>query len=406
MKNVNEKILLALLPYWTPQIPPMGLSSLKGFLKPRGFDVKTVDCNVEEVARKMYNKYFDAIREFVSVDKRGNFYNIGHEVLQNHMMAHINQQDDKEHVDLVKILIEKTFFVQAGEPLVRRLNELLDTFYQWLEGFFLNLLEKEKPSVLGLSVYKGSLPASLFVLKLTRKHHPHIRTVMGGAVFAQTLMKGTHDFERFLEKTKSYLDKIIIGEGELLFLKLLRGQLPESRRVFTLEDLDDEVLDLAETTLPDFSDFTLRFYPNLASYSSRSCPFQCSFCTETMYWGTYRKKDPALVADQLAELYKLYNTQLFLMCDSLLNPVVTGLAEEFIRRDLSLYWDGYLKVDRHSCRDERTLLWRRGGFYRARLGLESGSQRILDAMEKKISIAQVKATLTSLAKAGIKTTTY
>ncbi|MFC2155234.1 radical SAM protein [Acidobacteriota bacterium] len=58
------------------------------------------------------------------------------------------------------------------------------------------------------------------------------------------------------------------------------------------------------------------------------------------------------------------------------------------------------------CSDENTLLWRKGGFYRARIGVESGSQRILDLMGKHINIAQVKTALTSLAAAGIKTTTY
>lgn len=402
----KEKILLALLPYWTPQIPPMGISSLKGFLSRQGFDIKTVDVNVEDMARKMYNQYFDALRDFVSEKKRGNFYNIGHEVLQNHMMAHINQKDEKAYYHLVKILIAKTFFVQADEQLLHKLNHFLETFFTWLHGFFLNLLETEKPSILGLSVYKGSLPSSLFVLKLTRNHFPHIQTVMGGAIFAQTLVKGTPGFNYFLEKTSAYLDKIIIGEGELLFLKLLRGELPQAKRVFTLEDLDGEVLDLAEAALPDFSDLKPSFYPNLAAYGSRSCPFQCNFCTETIYWGTYRQKSPTLIVDQLTELYQRHNTQLFMLCDSLLNPVVTRLAEEFIRRNLSLYWDGYLRVDHHSCLDDYTLLWRRGGFYRARLGIESGSQKILDAMGKKISIAAIKASITSLAMAGIKTTTY
>jgi hypothetical protein len=75
------KILLILLPYWTPQVPPLGISCLKSYLRPYGYDVKTADANVENEARTIYNEYFDIIRDCVAEEKRGNFYNIGHEVM-------------------------------------------------------------------------------------------------------------------------------------------------------------------------------------------------------------------------------------------------------------------------------------------------------------------------------------
>lgn len=406
-RNINnKKILLALLPFWTPQIPPLGISCLKSFLQSHHGQVKTVDVNVEETLRALYDKYFEILRECVSESKRGNFYNIGHEVLQNHMMAHLNYENEREYIELVKILIKQTFFIDPHEQVVLRLNDVLNDLYRWLRRYFLDLLDKEKPSVLGLSVYKGTLPASLFAFKLTREAYPHIQTVMGGAVFAQTLGPGTENFDYFLEKTKNYIDKIIIGEGELLFLKLLQGELPQSQRVFTLKDLEGEMLDLSSAAVPDFSDLNRRFYPNLAYYSSRSCPYQCTFCTETIYWGKYRKKNTSKIIDDLSTLYNENKFQLFLMCDSLLNPVITGMAAELAANDLSIYWDGYLRVDKHSCNADMAVLWRRGGFYRARLGVESGSQRILDQMDKRISIDQIKTSLANLAKSGIKTTTY
>lgn len=402
----ENKILLVLLPFWTPQIPPLGISCLKSFLQPCGYDIKTVDVNVTEELRTIYDEYFDVLRGYLSREKRGNFYNIGHDVLQNHMMAHLNYEDETEYIKLVQVLIFKTFLFNANEQQIFQLNRVLDKFYAWLDKYFLKLLDEEKPSVLGLSVYKGTLPASMFAFKLTREKYPHIRTVMGGAVFAQTLGLGTRNFEYFLEKTKHYIDKIIIGEGEILFLKLLRNELPESQRVYTSKDIDGDTLDLRSVEVPDFFDLNLSFYPNLAAYTSRSCPFQCSFCTETVYWGKYRKKDAKQIVEEFFKLYQEYNSQLFLMCDSLLNPIITPLANELKSTDISIYWDGYLKVDKHTCNIDTVLLWRRGGFYRARLGVESGSQRILDSMNKKIGVEQIKFAIINLANAGIKTTTY
>lgn len=402
----KEKILLALLPFWTPQVPPSGISCLKSFLQPRGFEVKTLDVNVEGKLREIYDKYFDTLRKFISETKRGNFYNIGHDVMQNHMMAYLNYTDEKEYIELVKILIFKTFFFQTEDQQVRRLNQIVGEFYSWLEKYFLDLLAKEKPSVLGLSVFKGTLPASMFVFKLARETFPHIKTVMGGAVFSQTLGFGTPNFTAFLEKTRDFIDKIIIGEGEVLFLKLLQGQFPESQRVYTQKDINDKVLDLSTVQVPDFSGLNLRFYPSLASYTSRSCPYQCSFCTETVYWGKYRKKNVKQVAEELSELYNRHRFQLFLMCDSLLNPVLTELAHELINREVSIYWDGYVRIDAATSNPDNAYLWRRGGLYRARLGVESGSQQVLEAMGKKISLQQIKNSISNLANAGIKTTTY
>jgi hypothetical protein len=402
----NKKILLALLPFWTPQIPPVGISCLKSYLQPQGFEVTTVDANVDERYRNIYNRYFELLREYVAEEKRGNFFNIGHDVLQNHLTAHLNWDDEDQYIELVKVLIDKTFYIHVDTPRVLRLNRVVEEFYTWLERYLLELLAKEEPGVLGLSVFKGSLPASLFAFRLARRQYPQIQTVMGGAVFAQTLEINTPNFQRFLEVTRDYIDKIIVGEGELLFHKLLKGELPAAQRVFTLADLAGEMVELSTVEVPDFSDLDLEFYPTLAAYTSRSCPFQCSFCTETVYWGRYRKKKPWQVVAELQRLYREYGSQLYLMCDSLLNPVITPLAREFLQAELSLYWDGYLRVDPQVCDPGKVWLWRRGGYYRARLGMESGSRKILDAMNKKIPLQQIKTAVRNLADAGIKTTTY
>jgi hypothetical protein len=402
----KKKILLGLLPYWTPQIPPMGVACLKSFLQSHGYRVKTIDLNVNGKCRKIYDDYFELFRENIAEERRGNFYNIGHDIMQNHMMAHLNYQDDKEYMELVKILIYQTFYFDADDQLVRDLSTVLDTFFTWLEEYFTELLVTEKPDVLGLSVYRGTVPASVFVFKLAKKINPDIMTAMGGAVFAQNLTEGTPNFELFLEKTRGYIDHIVIGEGENQFLKLLEGELPETQRVFTLKDIHMELLELKTAPLPDFSDLDITFYPNIASYTSRSCPFQCNFCAETVYWGKYRKKDTQQIFREVSTLYEKYKYQLFFMSDSLLNPVITDLADAFSESDLPVYWDGYLKVEKSECDEETVHLWRRGGYYRARLGIESGSQRMLELMHKKVGIEQVKSAITTLANAGIKTTTY
>ncbi len=399
------KILLVLFPFWTPLIPPLGLSSLKGFLQKHHFRVKTVDANVEDPFKEIYRRYFRILEEIVPENTRGNFYNVGKDVLQNHMMAYINFTDEQVYHELGKMLIHKTFFCEVDDQAIYRLNQVIADFYTILREYFLDLLKREKPTVLGLSVYEGTLPASLFAAELSKENYPQIKIVMGGGIFAEQLAKDSPNWEPFLKRA-ACIDKILIGEGENLFLKFLSDELPPSQKIYTLRDIDGKTLNLSSAPLPDFSDLDTRSYPYLASYASRSCPFQCKFCSETVQWGKYRRKDSRQIAAELLKLYEKYESQLFLMCDSLLNPVITELARELIKSGAAIYWDGYLRVDKDACDIENTLLWRRGGFYRARLGIESGSQTVLDLMNKKITPEQIKKAISNLAFAGIKTTSY
>jgi radical SAM superfamily enzyme YgiQ (UPF0313 family) len=404
----DRKILLVLLPFWSPFIPPMGIACLKSYLAPRGFNVKALDANVEAKSRQYYDRYFDTLQGYIPQEKQGNFFNLGFGIWQDHMMAHFNSSStaDPAYLELVKTLVYHTYYTRIETHQAKELSSIIKDHYTWLESYVTGLLDRERPAVLGLSVYNSTLPASLFTFKLVRERYPGIRTVMGGGVFADMLAEGSPDLDYFLEQTENYIDRIIVGEGEGLFLRLLRGELPKNRRVHRLQDSGNRVLDIASLDVPDFSDFDLQHYPHLASFASRSCPFQCSFCSEAFQWGRYRKKGAGQISAQLIRLYNTYDSRLFSMCDSLLNPVITSLAEEFENSDLPIYWDGFLRADPHTCDTDNTAMWRRGGFYRARMGLESGSQKMLDAMGKKISVAQMKDAVASLAYAGIKTTTY
>jgi radical SAM superfamily enzyme YgiQ (UPF0313 family) len=409
----KKKILLAVLPYWAPVLPPVGLARLKRFLRKHGHEVKVLDLIVKNEALEFYYGYFDILKKCIPEEKRGNFKNIGHDVLRNHMMAHLNNKDENEYIRLVKVLIRQSYYVQVEDHDVRRLNEVLTTYYQALREYFLFQLEFEEPDVVGATVYRDTLAPTMFVLKLTRENYPQIRTVIGGGLFADTHMIGTPNFERLREVTAGYIDKIIIGEGELLLLKYLQGELPRQQRVYTMADIGNRYMDLKGAEPPDLSDLNIRKYSHLPGTASFSCPYKCSFCNEMQFRGRYRKRDIKETVDEMVTLHKTVelnnvNTghQLFFMTDSLLNPVIDDLAGELIKRQVSLYYDGYYRVDQAAMKTENTFHWRKSGLYRVRLGVESGSQRILDLMSKGITVEQIKAAIISFAMAGIKTTAY
>ena len=402
----RQKILLLMLPYWTPLVPPQGICHLKTYLQHHGFIVKTKDANTEVGLRELYDRYFDILKKYIPLNKQGNFYNIGHDVLRNHMLAHIHYENENDYFELVRLIIYQTFFTDFNRPQLIEIKEVLDLFFSRLEKYILGLLAEEKPGTLGISTLRDTIAPTMFALRLTRERYPGIMTVMGGSIFSDHLCLDSPNFEYFLERTP-YIDKIIIGEGQNLLLKVLQGELPESGKVFTLKDINGETLGFSPINSPDMADFNVaENYPYLSASASASCPHQCSFCNVAAFYGKYREKKPRQTVEEMITLYKTYKNQLFFMNDSLLNGIAGPLAEEFLKTDVALYWDGYLRVDDAVCDIKNTLLWRRGGLYRVRLGVESGSQHVLDLIDKKISPDQTKDSLASLANAGIKTTAY
>lgn len=404
--NNENKILLSILPYWDPMIPPNGIAHLKSFLQKHGFQVKTVDVIIEEAFQNSYKNYFEQLKKIIPPTHWGNFYNLGHDVLQTQMMAHINYTDKEDYIDLVKLLVYHTYYYEIKREEILELIAIIDRLYSGLQDYYIRLLEEEKPSVAGFTAYRATLPATIFVSRLIKKKYPAIRTVIGGGIFVDTCAIGTENFKLFLEHTEDCIDKMIIGQGEILFLRYLRGELPEAKRYYTRSDIQGEILDFDKVDPPDFSDFDLDRYNYLPATASSSCPHGCSFCSSKHYYGEYREKDVKQTAREMLTMHKKYGHQLFFMTDSLLNKVIAGLSRELIDMEVSVYYDTYFRIDSASANIENTMLWRRGGTYRVRIGAESGSQKVLDLMGKNITPGQIKAALSALAYAGIKTTTY
>lgn len=402
----TKKISLLLLPFWTPSIPPLGISLMKALLQENGFNVRTHDANMDLEFREIYVDYFNVIKTVVPAYKQGNFFNIGMDVMRNQMLAHINYEDLGKYKSLIKKVIHLHYYCEISDLYTNKLIKILDNYYALLKQFIHDHIHIYQPHVVGLSVFSGNLASAIFCFREIKKINRKIETIMGGGTFSMELATDNPNFERLLKKEGNNIDKFFVGEADLLFLKYLQGELDASKKIYKLSDLNGKNLNVSEIPLPDFSDLDMDKYPQIGYWTSRSCPFQCSFCSETIYWGNYRKKGAEKMVSDLKELSHKNGSQVFMMGDSLLNPVIDPLAKEILKQKVSIYYDGYLRTDPPVCKLENTLIWRKGGLYRARLGVESGSSHILKTMNKKIGVDHIKNSLIALATAGIKTTTY
>ena len=403
----SKKVLLVFLPFWTPYIPPQGITTLKHYLQGRGHRVATADVSMDDDLRELYEKYLDTMKGYIPYHKRGNFVNIGHDVLLNHMMAQINYTDENKYRELVKIIIYQTYYWDVTDEQADTLSSILAELYTRLEKRLLQLMEDEKPDVFGSTAYCGTLAACVFAFRLIRKHYPHVKTTVGGGSFSDQLIPGTPNYDRFLEETKDYLDMIVIGEGRIIMDKWLRGELPEGQRVFSGKDIDGKTVDIStDVDIPDLDDMDLSKYLFMAATGSRSCPYECSFCNVKIFWGNHKIKNVKQTVGEMTRQFKQYGNRLFFLYDALLNTFIDDLSKEIIDSGEPLYFVGYLKAGKAACNIENTMRWRRGGFYRARLGVESASQKMLNIINKKITPQEIRDSIVSLACAGIKTTAY
>jgi|HubBroStandDraft_5_1064220.scaffolds.fasta_scaffold01062_5 transketolase N-terminal domain/subunit len=399
------RVMLSLLPFWAPLTPPLGLGILKSHLQSAGADVVLEDFNADSQLWSILHRYHGVLKAGIDPALHGNLFEFTYDVLRNHVMAHAHGAQDPRYPKLVSVLVETTFGAPAPYPLVQGLIELVDELLRAVEVKVLEAVARNEPDWLGVSTYTTTLGATVVALRAVRKAFPRVRTVLGGGIFADHVEPRSANFEAFLAVSEPYLDAIVIGEGEHLLTQVVAGKLP-GKRVYTSADVRRERLAPSEILAPDFDGLDLSLYSQMSTHIGRSCPFQCSFCSETVQWGQYRTRPIDRWITELQTTTRRYGGRAFFLAESLINPVADEAFAATRAAGLDLYFDAYLRADPEVCDPQRVRRWREGGFYRARLGIESGSAAVLAAMNKQTAPDQIRTALHTLAAEGIKTTTY
>lgn len=145
-----------------------------------------------------------------------------------------------------------------------------------------------------------------------------------------------------------------------------------------------------------------RFSLNVAT--TRGCPFKCNWCAKPIYGNRYNSRSPAHVADEIAWLHEHHHPDHLWFCDDIfgLKPGwVQRFSEELAERGVRIPFKIQSRVD---------LLLEEGavkalaaaGLEEVWVGAESGSQKILDAMDKGTTVQQIGDATRLLRKHGIR----
>jgi radical SAM superfamily enzyme YgiQ (UPF0313 family) len=278
-------------------------------------------------------------------------------------------------------------------------------------------LRDEPPAVLG--VYANLMTRSKVVRILAEAKRNGWKTVVGGpepgAYVDEYLRTGA--------------DVVVMGEGEVTMeelLPLLRdnatarlesvlgiafldtcGRVVRTPPRPQIQDLDAQPWPAREAIDTARYVDTWRTHHGMGSISlitARGCPYRCEWCSHQVYGQTHRRRKPRFVADELEWLRARYKPDMLWIADDVFTIHHGWLQEwkqQVCSRSLHIPFECISRADRLTEDVIRTLA--ELGCFRLWIGSESGSQRILDRMQRGVTIEQVQRATRLCRDFGIKT---
>jgi anaerobic magnesium-protoporphyrin IX monomethyl ester cyclase len=141
----------------------------------------------------------------------------------------------------------------------------------------------------------------------------------------------------------------------------------------------------------------------MAVLTSRGCPFDCAWCSKPTFGRSYRQQSVGRVIEELRALKERYRVDYVRFCDDVFGIQRSWLEElldRMLREDIGLRFECLARVD--LLKPDLLARMRRAGLERVYVGVESGSQKMLDTMNRGTKLAQVERAAGALRKEGIR----
>lgn len=310
-------------------------------------------------------------------------------------------------------------------------NEVFDSTFSDFDALCSALLKK-KPRIIGIYT---NLMTKLNVLRIiqfvrTKAELEQSRIILGGP-------EVRHHADNFLKHGAHF---IVIGEGEDSMLELCRYILSnvaeknsdgdrsalQQIRGIAFRNEAMELIRTGERDLkkdPDQLPFPNRKKINLNLYlnawkqkhgksavsvsTMRGCPYTCKWCSRAVYGQSYRRRSPASVVAEIRELQRAYAFDTIWFVDDVFtisHKWLREFREEIQKQDIHLSYECISRADRMNASVIEDL--KASGCFRVWIGAESGSQKILDAMDRRVKAIQVREMIQLSGQAGIETGTF
>lgn len=293
---------------------------------------------------------------------------------------------------------------------------VFDSTFQSLAEFEA-LLSRTRPPVVGLYVNMMTKFNALRMIRLAKE------------AGAKVILGGPEPPYYAAEYLRWGADVVVKGEGELALEELLphlaRWGLSRLGDVQGIVYLDDEGQVVETLPRPQIADLSAHPWPDreaidipqymqvwkqhhgkssVSVIHSRGCPYTCTWCSHSVYGNTHRRRTPEDAADEVLWIRERYQPDLIWYADDVFtinHRWFYQYADALKARGVRIPFECISRADRLTEDVVRTLA--EMGCYRLWNGSESGSQKVLDAMQRKVEVRDVQEKTHLLQRYGIET---
>ncbi len=291
---------------------------------------------------------------------------------------------------------------------------VFDTTFQ-SEGDFYRHIERENPTSVGMYSNLMTKPNVLKLIRYLKSRGTIV--ILGGP-------EATYNAEDYI---RHGVDIAVVGEGEVTLAETLRTLL-ESRgdRLEIVQGISfragdgsivrtaprPHVQDLDSLPFPDREAIDLQRYiqtwrsfhgmGSVSLITARGCPFHCNWCSTAVYGQSHRRRSVANVVSEVEMLLGQYKPDMLWYADDVFtinHRWFLEFAAEMKRRNLRIPFECITRADRLNEDVLKTM--KELGCSRVWFGSESGSQRILDSMERGVTVEQIRSMTATARRFGI-----
>lgn len=315
-------------------------------------------------------------------------------------------------------------FHELNQALLAPLTYIDDLLVKLLEA----KIQKENPDLVAITApFPGNLYSALRCGQWIKKHHPHIKVAFGGG-YANTELRSLQEPRVF-----EFVDFITLDDGEtplINLLEYLRGEreLKDLKRTFCciegsvtyLNGSKDPDVKQKDVGIPDYTDLPLDKYLSVIEIANpmhrlwsdgrwnkltlaHGCYWgKCTFCDISLdYIKNYESTTAPMLVDRIEEMIKQTGNNGFHFVDEAAPPaLMRDVALEIIRRELTVVWWTNIRFEKSFTKDLCQLLVR-SGCIAVSGGLEVASDRLLELIDKGVTVAQVAQVADHFTQAGI-----
>ena len=277
--------------------------------------------------------------------------------------------------------------LRSGDLLAAAEHPDLNPFYPYFRSRLTELFREKEPSVVGISVnFLSQALCAFSMLGFIRRECPKVRLIMGGG-----LVTSWSKSPQWKNQFSGLVDHLVAGPGEHQLLALLGLEAKGER----MPKPDYNALPRDSYLSPGF---ILPYSASTGCYWSK-----CEFCPERAEGAPYNPIPAGQVISDLKAITEETAPMLVHFLDNAMSP---ALLDALSGNNIAVPWYGFVRIDSRLAAPDFCAALKEAGCVMLKLGIESGDQGVLDAMQKGIKLETASAALKNLKRVGIAVYVY